>query len=282
MAPMAVSTASARDRAEPVTVLDIDLRLDPAVPSGTFEWDEPSSSAGTSTGWHRHPYHQVEYAFAGVAEVETAAGRYLLPPQQAIWIPAGLPHFTRLHDVHSISLFLDPELVPTPDDRARVLAAAPVVRAMLVHGTRWPIGRVGPDPEADRYFEVLASLVLDWLAHETPLHLPTTTDPLVRAVLEYTDAHLATVTTRAVCHAVGLSERTLRRRMADEIDMTWQAYVTQSRLQRAAALLASSGATVLDVATAVGFEHPSSFTRAFRRWIGETPSRYQARTRANN
>ena len=61
--------------------------------------------------------------------------------------------------------------------------------------------------------------------------------------------------------------------------MTWQAYVTQSRLQRAAALLAGSDSTVLDVATAVGFEHPSSFTRAFRRWIDQTPSEYQARAR---
>lgn len=254
----------------------MDLRADPAVPSGTFEWDGPE----VSTGWHRHPYHQLEYAFRGVAEVETPAGRYLLPPQQAIWIPAGLPHVTVLREVHSISLFLHPSLAEAPDDRARVLPAAPVVREMLVHGRRWPIDRGGAEPAADRFFAVLADLVLDWLAHETPLHLPTATDPLVRRILEHTDAHLPDVTATAVARAVGVAPRTMRRLVAEDLGMPWQSYVVQSRLQRAAAQLAATDATVLDVANAVGFENPSSFARAFRRWIGETPSAYQRRVRS--
>lgn len=34
------------------------------------------------TGWHSHDLHQVEYAFEGIAEVETATARYLLPPSR--------------------------------------------------------------------------------------------------------------------------------------------------------------------------------------------------------
>lgn len=93
----------------------------------------------TQTGWHHHPHHQLEYALVGVAKVMTAAGSYLLPPQQAIWIPAGLDHHTTLQSAHSIALFLDPALVPLVDDRARVIAATPVVREMLIYGLRWPI-----------------------------------------------------------------------------------------------------------------------------------------------
>ena len=268
---MAVSTPTAEDRAEPA----IDLRHDPAIVSGTFEWDGPE----VSTGWHRHPYHQLEYAFRGVAEVETPAGRYLVPPQQAIWIPAGLPHVTTLREVHSISLFLHPDVAAAPDDRARVLAAAPVVREMLLHGRRWPIGRVGTDAAADRYFAVLTDLVLDWLQQEVPLHLPSTAHPLVRRILELTDADLAAASATTVARGAGVSPRTMRRLVADHLGMSWQSYVVQSRLQRAAAHLAGTDATVLEVANAVGFEHPSSFTRAFRRWIGETPSAYQRRVR---
>jgi AraC-like DNA-binding protein len=274
-AVVAVSTPAAADRADPANIAFRDLRRDAAVPSGTHEWTGPD----VNTGWHRHPYHQLEYAFAGVAEVETAAGRYLLPPQQAIWIPAGLAHVTTLRRVHSISLFLDPRLVAAPDDRARVLPAAPVVREMLAYGRRWPIGRRGSDVTADRYFEVLAALVLDWLALESPLHLPSSTDPIVRAAIANTDANLASVSLAAVCGAVGVSERTLRRRFAEELGMSWQAYVVQSRLQRAAAMLAEREITVLEAAVAVGFDSGSSFARAFRARLGETPTAYQRRVR---
>jgi AraC-like DNA-binding protein len=59
--------------------------------------------------------------------------------------------------------------------------------------------------------------------------------------------------------------------------MTWSAYVVQCRLLRAMTLLAEPGPTVLDVATAVGFESVSAFTRAFRRVTGETPTGYRRR-----
>jgi transcriptional regulator GlxA family with amidase domain len=126
---------------------------------------------------------------------------------------------------------------------------------------------------------VLAVLVLDRLAHETPLYLPTSTDPIVRAAIQHTDAELSTVTLAAVCGAVGVSARTLRRRFAEHLGLSWQAYVVQSRLQRAAALLAERHVTVLEAAVAVGFENGSSFARAFRARLGETPSEYQRRVR---
>ena len=44
------------------------------------------------TGWHSHDLHQIQYAIGGVVEVETATAHYLLPPQQAAWIPVGLKH----------------------------------------------------------------------------------------------------------------------------------------------------------------------------------------------
>jgi AraC-like DNA-binding protein len=43
------------------------------------------------------------------------------------------------------------------------------------------------------------------------------------------------------------------------------------------ARLAEPGPTVLDVAVAVGFDSPSAFTRAFRRYTGEAPSAYRHR-----
>ena len=251
----------------------VDLRRGSPVRAGTFPYD----GEDLVTGWHHHDLHQVEYAFEGVAEVETAAGRYLLPPQQAVWIPAGLEHCTTLRRVRSVSVFFAPDMVPGPHDRARVLAATPVIREMIVYAARWPISRPVSDPVADAFFEALARLVPEWLDRESPLCLPTSTDPMVAAAIDYTNRHLATVREPDVCHAIGVSERTLRRRFPAATGMTWSRYAVQSRLLRAMTMLAEPGPTVLDVATRVGFDSVSAFTRAFARASGETPSAYRRR-----
>ena len=126
------------------------------------------------TPWHAHDLHQIEYAFQGTVEVETEAGHSLLPPQQAAWIPAGLMHQTTIMStVGTVSVFFHPDLVPEAGDSARILAAAPVIREMILYGVRWPIDRTSPVPMADGFFATLADLVGAGLDQETPLCLPT-------------------------------------------------------------------------------------------------------------
>jgi AraC-like DNA-binding protein len=95
--------------------------------------------------------------------------------------------------------------------------------------------------------------------------------------MDYTNAHLADVTVAAVAAAVGTSERSLRRQFGAATGMTWRQYVLQSRLLRAMALLTEPGRTVIDVATEIGFDSVSAFTRAFVRLTSETPTAYRRR-----
>jgi AraC-like DNA-binding protein/mannose-6-phosphate isomerase-like protein (cupin superfamily) len=230
------------------------------------------------TGWHFHDLHQLEYAFEGVAQVETATARYLLPPQQAVWIPAGVEHCTTLTRVRTLSVFFEPAFGLDAGDRVRVIAAAPVIREMILYARRWPIGRMSTDTDADSYFHALARVIVEQLDHETPLCLPTSRDPLLAGVMQYTRSHLAHVTLSEVCAAIGTSERSLRRAFVAGTGMSWRQYVLQCRLLHAMALLAQSESNVLEIATAVGFESASGFARAFRRYTGETPFSYRRRT----
>ena len=232
------------------------------------------------TGWHTHDLHQLEYAFEGVAEVETAASHHLLPPQQAAWIPAGLPHSTTLKRVRSVSVFFHPEMVQGADDRVRILPAAPVIREMLEYARRWPIDRPGSDDTADAFFDALALLARDWIDQEAPLSLPTSSDPVVSAVMSYTREHLREIAMPDVCAAIGISERTLRRQFGAATGMTWRQYLIESRLLRSMALLTEPGRTVLNVSIEVGFESVSAFTRSFSRFTGESPSAYRKRVLA--
>ncbi|MDQ3371004.1 MAG: AraC family transcriptional regulator [Myxococcota bacterium] len=116
-------------------------------------------------------------------------------------------------------------------------------------------------------------------------------DPITSAVLEEKVARLAstqagrspfidqvrraaaqiegTVTLAAIAKRVGLSERTLRRRLEQE-GQTLRAIVDDVRRERADALLAA-GSSVKETAFALGFSEPSAFSRAYKRWTGTSP-----------
>jgi AraC-like DNA-binding protein len=213
-----------------------------------------------------------------VAQVEASTGRYLLPPQQGIWIPAGTEDCTTLTRVRTVSVFFDSVLGLDPGDRVRVLAVAPVIREMLLHARRWPIDRPSASPAADRFFATLADLIVGSLEQKELLWLPTSRHPLVEAALRFTtDRQGEAITLDDVCLAIGASQRSLRRTFVTEIGMPWHQYLVQSRLLRAMALLAQPEPNVLGVAIAVGFESMSGFARAFRSYTGETPLAYRQR-----
>lgn len=233
------------------------------------------------TGWHSHDVHQIEYALHGVVEVETDSAHYLLPPQQAAWIPAGLEHQAVMNpDVKTVAVMFDPALIPDGGDRARILAVSPLIREMMIYALRWHIERSAgatADDVADGFFRTLAALVCEALDHEAPLSLPTSDHPIVSAAMAYTKQHLDTVTCDEVSRAVSVSERTLRRLFADTLGLPWRTYLLHARMLRAMALLTAPTQSVQETATAVGFDSVSSFTRAFTQFCGETPSAYRKR-----
>ena len=139
---MTVSAQSARGLAEPANVARVELRRGGPVLAGSYLYEGDL----LVTGWHVHDVHQIEYAIGGVVEVETAAGHYLLPPQQAAWIPAGLQHQATMNpSVKTLAVMFDPAVIPDGGDRARILAVSPLLREMLLYALRWPIDRADGD-----------------------------------------------------------------------------------------------------------------------------------------
>ncbi|MGV0794447.1 AraC family transcriptional regulator [Mycolicibacterium sp. XJ1819] len=277
---MTVSAVSDRGLAQSATGAGrvIDLRRGGQAQGGSYLYHGDA----LITGWHSHDVHQIEYAIGGVVEVHTATAHYLLPPQQAAWLPAGLEHQAAMNpDVRTVAVMFDPALVDAPGDRARILAVSPLIREMMIYALRWPIDRASGSADEERvsdaFFRTLADLVSEALDHEAPLSLPACEHPIVAAAMDYTKRHLDSATAEEVSRAVSVSERTLRRLFADELGLSWRTYLLHARMLRAMALLAAPGQTVQETATAVGFDSLSSFSRAFAQFCGETPSTYRKR-----
>lgn len=271
---MTVSARSVRLLAEPANIGQIDLRRGGRALAGSHLYE----GDGLITGWHSHDTHQIEYAVGGVVEVETATAHYLLPPQQAAWIPVGLEHQATMNPgVRTVAVMFDPQLVPGAGDRARILAVSPLIREMMLYALRWPIEREESDPESDGFFRTLGGLVSEALDHEAPLSLPTSDNIVVAAAMAYTKEHLRSATVESVSRAVAVSQRTLRRQFDTEVGMPWRTYLLHARMLQAMALLATAGHSVGETSTAVGFDSLSSFTRAFTQFCGETPTSYRRR-----
>jgi AraC-like DNA-binding protein len=78
-----------------------------------------------------------------------------------------------------------------------------------------------------------------------------------------------------IARRLGMVRRSLQRHLSSE-GTTFREISQQVQLQAAQRLL-KKGASVSEVAKALGFSEVSPFTHAFRRWSGETPSSWKLR-----
>jgi AraC family transcriptional regulator len=100
-------------------------------------------------------------------------------------------------------------------------------------------------------------------------------------VLVHTEAHLdQDLSTPALARVAGLSASRFHRVFAIETGESPHAYVARLRLDRAAFYLVTQEGTIPDVALAVGYKTPETFTRAFYRRFATTPMAYRARAPA--
>jgi AraC-like DNA-binding protein len=82
----------------------------------------------------------------------------------------------------------------------------------------------------------------------------------------------------ALALELAMSTSQFRRRLSAITGETPQGYITNIRMQKARHLLDTSpDMTILDVAQSCGYDDQSSFTRAFKRFFGVTPSDYLAK-----
>jgi AraC-like DNA-binding protein len=82
-----------------------------------------------------------------------------------------------------------------------------------------------------------------------------------------------------VANRLGVSQRTLARRLANE-GLTFSAFLDEIRTDLADRYLADHDLSISEISWLLGYREPASFSRAFKRWTGRRPR--EARSSANN
>ncbi|MDQ0167708.1 helix-turn-helix domain-containing protein [Bacillus horti] len=79
---------------------------------------------------------------------------------------------------------------------------------------------------------------------------------------------------QTVAKELGMSDRTLQRRLTDE-NSSFNHLLTQARQEQARMYLADLSLDIKEVAFLIGYEDQNSFYRAFRSWEGDTPANWR-------
>ncbi|HXA84025.1 MAG TPA: helix-turn-helix transcriptional regulator [Candidatus Dormibacteraeota bacterium] len=82
---------------------------------------------------------------------------------------------------------------------------------------------------------------------------------------------------RQLAHELKMTPDHLQRLFKQETGLRLGSEITERRLGKAAHLLSTTDVVIKEVAYTVGYRHPSSFVRAFRRRFGRSPTQYRHR-----
>jgi len=125
----------------------------------------------------------------------------------------------------------------------------------------------GGNPELARHHDAIALQYLSQIERDN-------IQWRVREVLTQRLAH-GEPSQEDVAELLNMSARTLQRKLG-EVGITYKEILDQTRRVLALAYLSAPRHTVSDVTYLLGFSAGSSFTRAFRRWTGQSPSDWRA------
>ena len=77
-----------------------------------------------------------------------------------------------------------------------------------------------------------------------------------------------------IAREMGVSERTLHRRVSQH-GTSFQSILENAQRRLAEGLLVQSDHSIAEIAFLTGFSEQSAFTRAFKRWVNETPAAFR-------
>lgn len=103
---------------------------------------------------------------------------------------------------------------------------------------------------------------------------PTVVEGRVQKILQMAESG-TTLSIRELALEFHLSPSYLQRLFKHQTGVCMGEWLNEQRLQRAASLLANSYMSVKEIAYTIGYEHASSFIRAFERRFAQAPLRYR-------
>ena len=229
---------------------------------------------GQDSTLHAHAESQLIFAASGTTQVYTEAGRWLVPPQLAVWAPAGVKHkVVMLSDTDLWFIYWRPQAcrswAPARSlNRTFALRVTPLLRELI-------FAAFAAEDVSDKA-ELVVRLILHELI-ETP-DAPTFL-PLPASVVGRRVANVVIADTRMllgiedVASRAATSKRSISRLFPLETGLTFKAWRQRARIVLAIERL-SAGCPIAKIASDTGFASTAAFSFAFRQVTMMTPTAF--------
>lgn len=230
-----------------------------------------SFADGYSIPLHEHARDQLLYAISGVMRLRTQQDAWIVPPDGAAYIPAGLSHSVSMHgDVDMRTLYIDAGTVLKRPQGLNVVAVPGLLKELILALGEEPVA-YGPDSRGSLIAQLIEEEIR--LAQALSLHVPLPRDTrLQKLCAELLADPSDRRTLDGWSDVAGASARTLARLFERDLAMSFIQWRQRVRFQSAVEAL-SRGTPVSVVAKRHGYRSPSAFSAAFGKAMGYAPSR---------
>jgi AraC-like DNA-binding protein len=225
---------------------------------------------------HMHREAQLVYAARGTMQVTTPKGRWLVPPDRAVWVPARLEYsIDVLADIDMRTLYFDLAWLGR-EPRSDSLDCEFVVRvSRLLHETILALFDSRGNPDRTGLLVRLAVLELHH-AEDSATFIPLPHEPRCRRAADIvlgdpTGSHEI----EALALKVGTSARTLSRLFSSETQLSFKSWCQRARIAAAIERLSmDANVSVKQLAAELGYASFPAFSHAFRQVTGKTPTEF--------
>jgi AraC-like DNA-binding protein/mannose-6-phosphate isomerase-like protein (cupin superfamily) len=231
---------------------------------------------GVRLGTHMHREAQLVYAASGTMQVTTPKGRWLVPPDRAVWVPPRLEHsIDVLADIEMRTLYFDLAWLAR-EDRSESLAAEFVVRvSRLLHEAILALFDGRNNPDRTGLLVRLAILELHQ-AEDSATFIPLPHEPRCRRAADIVLRDpTASHEIETLAREVGTSARTLSRLFSSETQLSFKSWCQRARVAVAIEKLSmETNVSVKQLASDLGYASVPAFSHAFRQVTGKTPTEF--------
>jgi AraC-like DNA-binding protein/quercetin dioxygenase-like cupin family protein len=235
---------------------------------------------GVRLDTHMHREAQLVYAAKGTMQVTTPKGRWLVPPDRAVWVPARLEHaIDVLADIEMRTLYFDLKWLKR-EKRSSSLASEFVVRVSpLLHQAILALFDHRNQPDRTALLIKLAMLELHQ-AEDSATFIPLPHEPRCRRAADIVlRAPQASHEIERLAQKVGTSARTLSRLFSSETQLSFKSWCQRARIAAAIEKMSEKmsmgkSVSVKKLAAELGYASVPAFSHAFRQVTGKTPTEF--------
>lgn len=221
--------------------------------------------------------HYLLYAAKGAMRLQADGKSWFLPPARAALITANHAiEITIVQQMTVCSALFDPAFTVAPPAALSVFEMSPLARELILSCGKYDKEHGPLDAYASQLFLTLSMHCWQLAADPSPAFMPLGRHPHIIRALAWSDDNLSNqVMFGDLASAIGTTERSLARKFAADLGLSWGQAFRRMRMIRAMELLSTENESVVNISLQAGYQSLSAFNASFRKFTGQSPKQFR-------